>query len=253
MLYGPRGSLKSLWAMWLASQLAKEGHRVAYFSLEMAGREVARRMNKLNPPPENFKLFRRLSFESGQDLAAAQDLLKGYSLIVVDSWSAAQHNQNDNDAMAKIDREFFLPIIEETGATLLILDNTGQPILTERGKMQPDWARGASAKGDKMDQALHLDRPKEDDNHLCRLKVKKVRGDGSIPKAALLRTDRDVIDFRYVDEHGADLGPMWDGAPKPPPKPEPQGAPDSVLDKLKKAREAARLGREEVPDGDLGR
>jgi len=247
MAYGPHGSLKSLWAMWLASQLSKAGHKVAYFSLEMSPREVAKRMHKMSPPTESFKLFRRLNFESPGDLAAAQDLLRGYSLIVVDSWSAAHDRQNDNDLVSRIDREFFLPLIEETGATLLILDNTGQPLLTDRGKVQPDWARGASAKADKMDQTLHFERPDEGDNHLCRLRVKKVRGDGSIPKPALLKTDPDNIDFRRVDEHGADLGSLWGEAP-PPPKVEPEDAPPSVLDRLREAREAARLKKQETQD-----
>jgi len=248
MAYGPAGSLKSLWAMWVASQLAKEGHKAAYFSLEMQPKEVAKRLKKLNPPRDRFKLFRRLSFESSNDLAAACDLLKGYSLIVVDSWSAAQRgNSNDNDAVARLDQEFFLPLIEETGATLLILDNTGQAILTERGKVQPDWARGASSKGDKMDQNLMFERPDEDDNHKVRIRVKKVRGDASIPKPITVKTDNNNIDFRVIDDHDVDLGSMWheEGGSPPPPEPKPD-APPSLLDRLREAREAAKLKEEKL-------
>lgn len=46
LAFGPAGSLKSLWAMWVGCQLAKEGHRVAYFSMEMSPREVAKRLRK---------------------------------------------------------------------------------------------------------------------------------------------------------------------------------------------------------------
>lgn len=250
MAFGPAGSLKSLWAMWVASKLSKDNHKVAYFSLEMPPREVAKRLKKMNPPKENFKLFRRLSFESQTDLAAACDLLKGYSLIVVDSWSAVHGDTNNNDAVAKLDREFFLPLIEETGATLLILDNTGQAVITDKGRYQPEHARGASAKGDKMDMTLMFDRPDEEDNHKARIRVKKIRGDSSIPKPITVKTDPHNIDFRRVDEHGVDLGSMWDDdAPKYEPKePEPEDAPESLLDRLKKAREQARLQEQEIDD-----
>lgn len=252
MAFGPAGSLKSLWAMWIASQLSKEGHRVAYFSLEMPPREVAKRLKKMDPPKENFKLFRRLSFESNTDLAAACDLLKGYSLIVVDSWSAVHGDTNNNDSVARLDREFFLPLIEETGASLLILDNTGQAVITDRGRVQPDWARGASAKGDKMDITLMFERPDEADNHTAKIRVKKMRMDRRIPKPIVVRTDPDNIDFRMIDDHGVDLGSMWDlrddtPKPKPPPKPE---APMSIIDRLREARNTARLkeGLDETPD-----
>lgn len=235
LAFGPAGSLKSLWAMWVAIQLAKEGHKTAYFSLEMSPREVAKRLNKMQPPKDRFKLFRRLSFDSSEDLAAACDLLRGYSLIVIDSWSSVHGDQNNNDEIARLDREFFLPLIEETNASLLVLDNTGQPMMTNQGKITPTWARGASAKGDKMDVTIMFERPEESDNHTARLRVMKMRPDIDMPKPVLVRTDNDEIDFRFIDKQGADLGSMWDSeAPPPPPLPD---VPESVLDKLKKARE----------------
>jgi len=247
MAFGAAGSLKSLWAMWAAVQLCKEGHKCAYFSLEMPPREVAKRLKKMDPPKDKFKLFRRLSFDSQMDLAAACDLLKGYSLIVVDSWSAVHGDTNNNDAVAKLDREFFLPLIEETGATLLILDNTGQAMLTDRGKIQSDWARGASAKGDKMDMTLFFERPDEMDNHTTRIKVKKIRGDSAMPRPIVVRTDADVIDFRVIDEQGVDLGSMWDhdGEIPEPPKQVPD-APKSLLERLEEARLKARLKEGEI-------
>lgn len=242
MAFGAAGSLKSLWAMWVGSQLAKEGHRVAYFSLEMPPREVARRLKKMAPPEDKFRLFRKLSFDSASDLAAACDLLRGYSLIVVDSWSAVHGDTNNNDAVARLDREFFLPLIEETGASLMILDNTGQNVLTDRGqKMAPDWARGASAKGDKMDLTIHFEKP-EDTNHTTRMKVKKMRYDRGAPKPITVRTDPDVIDFRMIDDHGVDLGSMWTSEGPPPPPEDVPDAPPSLLERLRIAKEIAKLG-----------
>jgi len=247
--YGKSGSLKSLWAMWLASQLAKAGHKVAYFNVEMPMAEAVNRLHKMQPPKDNFKLFRKLSFESQSDLSAACDLLQGYSLIVVDSWSAVHGETNNNDAVARLDREFFLPLIEETGATLLILDNTGKDVMGERGPIQQEEARGASAKKDKMDMALLFERPDEMDNHTTRIRVKKLRGDGHIPKPLLVRTDKDDIDFRVIDRHGTDLGSMWEGVAPPPELqegPAPDERPMSVLEKLAEAKAAKRRELDEA-------
>lgn len=248
MVFGAAGSLKSLWAMWVASQLSKEGHRVAYFSLEMSPREVARRLKKMDPPKDKFRLFRSLNFDNAEDLAAACDLLQGYSLIVVDSWSAVSGEQNSNDAIAKLDRTFFLPLIEATGATLVLLDNTGQSILTDRGqKMSPDWARGASAKGDKMDLSIHFEQP-EGRDHTTKMTVKKMRGDRAKPRPLTVKTDPDNIDFRIVDDHDVDLGSMWrqDGDELPVPQEDKPEAPRSLLDRLRDEREKARLREEEL-------
>jgi KaiC/GvpD/RAD55 family RecA-like ATPase len=250
LLFGPEGSLKSLWALWVATQLAKRGQKVAYFNLEMPMKELSRRLRKLDPPKENFHLFRKVDFSSQGDLAAACDLLDGYALIVVDAWSAVHGNQNDNDTIARMDREWFLPLIEETGATLLLLDNVGAAMQTDGGMVEQERARGATTKGNKMDLTLLMTRPDELDNHTARIKVKKIRGEGTMTHPRLISTPEDVIDFRYVDDQGTDLGPMWPDDDAPPPeakaKPEPEGAPESVLDRLKAARDKARLQKEEV-------
>lgn len=245
LAFGPAGSLKSLFALWLAAKLAHAGHRVAYFNLEMTPREINKRLVRLDPPKDKFRLYRKLSFDSAGDLAAAQDLLKGFSLIVVDSWSAVHGDTNNNDAVSRLDREFFLPLVEETGATLLILDNTGQAVMTDRGKAMPDWARGASAKGDKMDHTLFFDRPDENDNHMARIKIQKIRGDEKKPRPLRIKTGQGAIDFRIVDEHGTDLGPFWpgDGGVRLPAAPVPD-APASLLDRLRLAKERDRLGEE---------
>lgn len=246
LAFGTAGSLKSLWAMWIAKMLAESGHRVAYFSLEMSAHETAKRMRKLNPPPERFKLYRKFSFTSPSILDAAIEVLKGFSLIVVDSWTAASTQmelRDSNQAVAKLDAEVFMPLMEETGATLLILDNTGHSVVTEKGMMKTEWARGASAKGDKMDLSMYFDRPSEEDNYTTRIKVKKMRGDIKIPVPITVTAGDGNIDFRVVGKKGEDLGSLWtyfgDVDPYEAPKVE---RPASVLDKLKEARAQTKLG-----------
>jgi hypothetical protein len=240
LCFGTAGSLKSLWAMWLGKRLADQGHKVAYFSLEMSSHETAKRLQKLRPPPDRFQCYREFSFTSQEYLASAIDLFQGYSLIVVDSWSAAAAQMDlkeSNQAIARMDKEVFQPLVDETGATLLILDNTGHGMQTDKGLVKPEHARGASAKGDKMELTIYLDRPLEEDNHTTKVKVKKMRLDVRIPKPIVVRTDPHDIDFRVLGEKGEDLGSMWDyfGDVPDPGKFE---AKKSTLDLLREARDA---------------
>lgn len=248
LIFGPAGSLKSLWAMWVASQLAKEGHRVAYFSLEMQAGETAKRLKKLKPPPENFKLYRRFSFSSPRDVDAALDLFKGFSLIVVDSWSAAAQQlemAESNVTVARLDTEVFLPLVEETGATVMFLDNTGHDAMTDKGPVRMKHARGASAKGDKVDLAFQFSRPDEADNYTARIEGRKIRYDRPLPKPITVRTHPHNIDFKVIDKSGTDTGSMWSGEPVPPEDWKPD-VPASLLERLKEARDRGRLGEEPV-------
>lgn len=200
LAYGRHGSLKSLWAMWVAARLSREGRNVAYFALEMLPSDVARRMKQLDCDRDRFKVYRRFRFDSAANVGLVIDALKGYSLIVVDSFSAAyKGSMNDNDGIARLDAEVFLPIVEATGATLLILDNTGNPVITDRGKVSPDHARGASAKGDKMDVTLMFEKPYADNNFMTELRVEKMRFDEEKPPPVRIYTPKDSIQF-FVGE-----------------------------------------------------
>lgn len=208
LAFGAAGSLKSLWAMWLAAHLTKEGKKVAYFALEMGLSDTVRRLRQLSIEKRNFHLYRKFNFSNPNHVALALDGLKGMDLIIVDSWSAA-HQGTTNDEVARLDNEVFQPIIDATGATLLILDNTGHDVITEKGKIKPTHARGASAKGDKMEVTLQFDRPVDDNNYRTTISVRKMRMDRLIPAPETIETPRDRIEFYHVT-HGMMTGtPFW--------------------------------------------
>lgn len=211
LLYGKTGSLKSLFAMWLAARLAREGRRVAYFSVEMRPSQAVERVRKLDPPKSNFVLFTKLQLENPDHVRLAAEGLKGYDLIVVDSWNATIKQSSYDQDIADLDNEVFQPLIDATGATILLIDNTGHDVFTDKGKHKMDRARGSSAKADKMDVTLWMDRPFEDDNYQSELHVKKMRYDFPMPSPVRISTPQDSIEFYITDNQGHRTGPLWGG------------------------------------------
>jgi predicted alpha/beta-hydrolase family hydrolase len=211
LAFGPPGSLKSLWAMWVAAKLTHQGHKVAYFSLEMRPSESARRLKQAGPRKDNLSLYTKFNFNNAEQLVTICKALKGTDLIVVDSWSSAHDDTNSNDAVARLDNEVFQPIITATGAALLILDNVGHPSMGKDGtRSQPDWARGASAKGDKMEVTLFFQRPDDNDNYRTQMTVKKMRLDHAIPPTDDIWTEPDKIEFYEMAGKIRSWTPVWD-------------------------------------------
>ena len=209
LAFGAAGSLKSLWAMWVGARVAEEGGRVAYFSLEMQPSMTAQRLKRLAPPKDRFLCFTK-DFRLGSPSHTEKLVrgLKDFDLIVVDSWTAARAGMRDSaEQIAELDVQFFLPIIKLTGAAVIIIDNTGHSMVTDKGVVKMDHARGSSAKGDKMDVTILFDRPLEEDNYLTRLTVKKMRFDYPMPKPVRMYTPKDRIEFYYRE----DDKPVWPG------------------------------------------
>lgn len=216
LVFGKAGSLKSLWVMWIATRLARQGHKVAYFSLEMRPEQTVARLKKLQPPRENFKVFTNYKMGDPDFLRKTVDALKGFDLIVVDSWNAAyrftQKGSHD-DQVAELDDTFFGPIIDGTGASLVIIDNTGHDVVVGFGnKVQSQHARGSSAKGDKMDVTIFLTRPDEGNNYLTEVHVKKMRYDIPIPTKRLVVAPSydDSIEFYNANALGQAVSGAWD-------------------------------------------
>ena len=214
LLHGPSGALKSLWAMWLAAWLAREGCKVAYFSTEMNRGQTVKRLKRLNPP-DSMRVYGR--FMLGQNLETAIANFEGYDLLVVDSWSSAQGDlpSNSNDGISRLDTDFFQPLIAATGATVLMIDNTGKPVLTDRGPIKQDTARGASRKRDIQEVELWFDRPVSNNNFRTTITVTKMRLDIPMPATVVVETPQDEIEFYYVVSQGdvamMSTKPMWPG------------------------------------------
>lgn len=216
LVFGKAGSLKSLWVMWIATKLARSGKKVAYFSLEMRPEQTVARLKKLQPPKGTFKVFTNYRMGEPEYLKRSVAALQGYDLIVVDSWNAAYRFNSGgthDDQVARLDDEFFQPLIDGTGASLVVIDNTGHDVVSSIGsKIQSQHARGSSAKGDKMDITIFLTRPDEDNNYLTEVHVKKMRYDIPIPAKRILvaPSDHDGIEFYNADSLGQRLSPAWD-------------------------------------------
>jgi hypothetical protein len=232
LAFGSAGSLKSLWALWLASKLSKQGRKVAYFNLEMRPSDLARRLKQCAPNKANLVVYTKLSFSNAFQIDLMKERLRDFDLIVVDSWSAAQQGVS-NDEVATLDRDVFQPLIDETGASVLILDNTGHTVVTDKGKVKPDHARGASAKGDKMEVTLLFERPYESDNYRTKITMKKMRLDEPMAAPVDVYTPRDRVEFYMADGDA----PLW-GEDDVVAVPEPV-----ALDPVALARERDRLGR----------
>ena len=212
LAFGPAGSLKSLWAMWVAARLSREGKKVAYFSLEMLPSVTAKRLKQLSPDPANFLCFTnnfRLGSPSHTEKLIAG--LRGYDLIVIDSWTAARSHagRESNEAVAELDNDVLLPVIKQTGAAVVLIDNTGHDFVTDSGKIKADHARGASAKGDKMEVTLWFRRPFEENNYRTTIEVKKMRLDYKIPPPLIIETPQETIDFALVDQGVRTLTSAW--------------------------------------------
>lgn len=216
LVFGKAGSLKSLWVMWIATRLARAGRKVAYFSLEMRPEQTVARLKKLAPPKENFKVFTNYRLGDPDYLRKTITALKGFDLIVIDSWNAAyrftQKGSHD-DQVAELDDLYFGPLIDGTGASLVIIDNTGHDVVVGFGsKIQSQHARGSSAKGDKMDVTIFLTRPDEGNNYLTEVHVKKMRYDIPIPTKRLVvaPSEHDSIEFYNANALGEAISGAWD-------------------------------------------
>jgi hypothetical protein len=212
LAFGASGSLKSLWAAWLGVKLANEGKRVAYFSLEMNRAVFAKRMRQLDlRQPKNFRVFGK--FMMGASLQSAIHNFEGFDLLIVDSWSQAQGGMsaNDNDAISRMDAEFFQPLIAATGATLLILDNTGKDVVTEKGKTKANTAQGASRKLDIQEVGLWFDRPDVRNNFRTTIRCQKMRLDVPSPPDVTVETPQDRIEFYEVSSGILTATPHWPG------------------------------------------
>jgi hypothetical protein len=213
LVYGASGSLKSLWAAWLGAHIAAEGGRVAYFSLEMQKRQYAQRWKQLKHigfEKGSYQTFGKFMF--GMNLETAIKNFQGYDLLIIDSWSQAQGDMggNDNDAVSMMDSQFFQPLIAATGATVLVIDNTGKDGKDRDGeKVANDEARGASRKKDIQETAWWLHRPTVGNNFRTKIECRKMRMNEPEPQPVIVETPQDRIEFYVVKSGYRTEEPLW--------------------------------------------
>jgi hypothetical protein len=156
-VWGPTGTSKSIYALWLACKLTRSGHRVAYFSEENPTTEDLRRLGLLVPDPEHLLFFHR----SGIDLTdpawirAMLDATAGCTVVALDTWTDCWHgDENSNEDVRDFDATVLKPL-QAQGATPFVVHHTGHPQMFTNRK-GATAGRGASSLGQKADVTLEF-------------------------------------------------------------------------------------------------
>lgn len=201
---GPAESGKSIYAAWAAARLTRKSHRVVYISQENPRDEEIRRLQRLRPDPDKLELFH----EQGIDLARPGDVrelvtvAENAALVVIDTLTACwSGREEDNAEVAEFDRRVLGPLVNQTGASVLLLDHVGhtQPFRKREGVSAP---RGASAKAQKADVLLHFLPSKLEREFEIRVGKMRV-GTARRPLPALLKvvdTDDGLLTIETVGE-----------------------------------------------------
>ncbi len=173
---GPAGAGKSMWALYVACHLSQRGIPVAYFSQENPAQVDQSRLRRMRPDLRHLRFFHgedvdlsiqeqvgsvmeRLREELAriqkEAIRSGQEPPDHWGLIVLDTltgcWSG---DENENAAVTALDRQALVPLVHETGATLLVIHHTGHP--GERRRTGAAAPRGASAIGQKFDVVLEF-------------------------------------------------------------------------------------------------
>jgi hypothetical protein len=155
--WGPTGSFKSLWALWQAARLSREGVHVSYFSEENPLKEDLRRIFRVNPDPAYFRMFQR----TGMNLADPEwvrillELTAGDEISFFDSltdlWSG---DEKENRDVQQFDASV-LKRLQAQDVTPFVVHHTGHPQQFSN-RQGATAARGASAFGQKADVVLEF-------------------------------------------------------------------------------------------------
>ncbi len=208
--WGPAESGKSMFGLWLAAKISRQGLVVVYVSQENPLVEDVRRLRLLRPDWRCMRFFHQQGFDLGipDHVAALLEVARGASLVVLDTLTATWSGDGEkNREIGAFDRDVQIPLCA-TGATLLVLDHTGhaQPFIKRRGA---EAGRGASSKGQKADVTLTF-RPKGDREFEIEHGKARIGGDKQPPRLfRVVDTDDEGLDIeeveRPIDEKVAEL------------------------------------------------
>lgn len=156
-IWGATGAYKSLYCAWIAAKLSRRGVRVSYFSEENPIQEDLRRLSRLQPDPDFYRIFHR----SGMDLLEAgwiKTMLattQGDEIVFLDSLTDLWTGDEDgNRAIQQFDAMVLKPM-QRQGTTPVVLDHTGHKYMFS-DRSGATSGRGASSKGQKADVALEF-------------------------------------------------------------------------------------------------
>lgn len=155
---GAAESVKSMYALWLACGLSRDGYRVVYISQENGEAEDRRRIDRLAPNPAMFSLYNGEGFDlaNPEHRAVLRGITDGADLLVLDTLTACwSGDENDNAAIAAFDRDALAPVVK-SGCAVLTIHHTGHPGAFGARK-GVGAARGASSIGQKADVLLHFE------------------------------------------------------------------------------------------------
>lgn len=154
-VWGQTGSMKSLWCLHEAARLSREGVRVSYFSEENPIGEELRRLSKMVPSPDYFRMFHRTGMDLADDkwIVALLAATKGDDVAILDSWTDLWSGDEDsNRDMQKFDAGVLKPL-QAQGVTPVVIHHMGhQQMFSDRGGATA--GRGASSLGQKADVTL---------------------------------------------------------------------------------------------------
>ena len=154
-VWGQTGSMKSLWCLHEAARLSREGVRVSYFSEENPIGEELRRLSKMAPSPDYFRMFHRTGMDLADDkwIVALLAATKGDDVAILDSWTDLWSGDEDsNRDMQKFDAGVLKPL-QAQGVTPVVIHHMGhQQMFSDRGGATA--GRGASSLGQKADVTL---------------------------------------------------------------------------------------------------
>jgi hypothetical protein len=156
-LWGATGTAKSIYALWSASNMSKQGTRVSYFSEENPTTEDLRRLALLKPDPAYLRWFHRTRMDL-TDPRWVESMLTacdGDEAVFLDTWTDLWHgDESSNEAVRDFDANVLKPL-QAQGATPIIVHHTGHPQMFG-GRKGATAGRGASSLGQKADVTLEF-------------------------------------------------------------------------------------------------
>ena len=199
-IWAKHGQQKSLFMLWVATELVGDGHVVVYLDFEMSEADLYDRLSDMGFGPET-DLSRLIYInhvelppldtpDGGRELGIWLDEIAGefigrHLVVVIDTIGrAVGGEENSNDTVQAFYR-FAGQELRRRGVTWVRLDHAGH---------DGDHARGASAKGDDVDLVWHL--ASADDG--LTLKVNKRRMSWVPDRAVFRRIDDGVLRYEHT-------------------------------------------------------